>query len=272
MVLTGSRAHAGARAARLSDYDLEIFVSDMATFAGDEAWLRWFGESLVLFRDDGEGGTVGDGVEIQDSVSIARLVLYEDGTRIDHNVHPVTDLSALVEAPRLPDDFDAGYRVLLDKDGLARRLGPPTHRAYVRRRPTAADLTMLVEEFWWGTTCVTKHLWRDELLPARYSPHGRLDDLRRLLEWYVETEHGWSLPLGTRGRGFRRLLGSQLWRKAERTLAGASPEEHWAVLFALAALFGRVAAVVAARLEYDYPHDLDRRVTAYLTALRRLEG
>ena len=33
IVLTGSRTHAGARVDRLSDYDLEIFVADITTFA-----------------------------------------------------------------------------------------------------------------------------------------------------------------------------------------------------------------------------------------------
>lgn len=263
LILTGSRANPHAQIDRLSDFDLEVFVTDMDPFIRDEAWVRWFGEPLALFPDSGDdGGTP----------SITRLVLYEDGTRIDYNVHHVSDLAATLAEPQLPRGLDAGYRVLLDKDGLAGQLAPPTHTAYVRRGPEAAEFRTLVEEFWWGMTYVAKYLWRDDLLPARYSLHGGLDRLRQVLEWQIEAERGWSLPLGTRGRGFKWLLGAQRWRELERSLSGPSVEEHWAALFTLSGLFGRTAAAVAEHLEYEYPLDLDRRVTAYVAHVRRLEA
>jgi aminoglycoside 6-adenylyltransferase len=248
LLLTGSRATPNARVDRLSDYDLEVIVTTLSPFTRDEAWLRWYGTPLVLFRDGG----VEDGFE-----TLARLVLYEDGTRIDYNVSPVGLLQRVATAPRLPDGLDIGYQVLVDKDGLTKRLPPPTHTAYTPHQPTAPEFQTLVEEFWWGTTYVAKYLWRDELLPASYSLHSRRDELRRVLEWRVELDHAWSVPLGVRGRGLRQRLTPETWSALEQTFAGPGRAEHWRALARTTALFGKVTPMVAAGLGYDYPEDLD---------------
>jgi aminoglycoside 6-adenylyltransferase len=47
--------------------------------------------------------------------------------------------------------------------------------------------------------------------------------------------------------------------------------DNWTALANTMALFRRVAIEVGAHFGYDYPHDLDRRVTAYVNHIRQLE-
>ena len=61
--------------------------------------------------------------------SYNRLVPYEDGTKIDYIVWPVTLLQKVLSEPNLPDLLDHGYEVLVDKDNLACELKPPTYNA-----------------------------------------------------------------------------------------------------------------------------------------------
>jgi len=263
MILTSSQARADARVDVLSDYDVLLFVTDATAFAHNTMWLYTFGKVLVQFRDEREHNGVRE---------YTRLALYADGTKIDFTIASLARLHAILASPGLPDDLDVGYRVLVDKETMTTNLPAPTFRAYIPTVPTEEAYRALVEEFWWETTYVAKHLWRDELLPAKYSFESviKLDLLRRMLEWSIEIDHGWRLLPGVHGRGFKRNLSPEVWAVLEDTFAGASIAENWRALFATTALFRTTAAAVAQHLGYRYAHDLDADVTRYLKQISHL--
>jgi aminoglycoside 6-adenylyltransferase len=261
LVLESSRANDQATLDAFSDYDVLVVVADICQFAKGDAWLRDVGAPMVTFRDR----KLVQGVE-----TYMRLVLYEDGTKIDYAVWPVALLRQAVERQELPDLLDWGYRILIDKDVLAVRLPAPTRRAYIPTRPSEPEYRAQVEEFWWETTYAAKNLWRDDLIHARYNLDVviRNDLLRRMLEWRVECDHGWAWNPGPVGRGLKRHLPSELWSELEATFVGPDIEDNWGALFATTALFRRVAIEVGQRLGYAYPEAIDSSVTTYLRAVR----
>jgi aminoglycoside 6-adenylyltransferase len=95
--------------------------------------------------------------------------------------------------------------------------------------------------------------------------------LRRMLEWRIERDRGWSEPMDWLGKGLKKRLPPEVWEALEGTYAGAGIEENWEALFRTLALFRRVTVEVTEDLGYAYPHDLDRRVTGYVRAIRGLE-
>jgi aminoglycoside 6-adenylyltransferase len=263
LVLESSRASEQATLDAFSDYDVLLVVSDVRPFVEDDAWLGDFGSPLVTFRDTKRVG----GFE-----TYARLVLYADHTKIDHLLWPVPLLRQVVEHQALPDVLDWGYRVLLDKDGLTVGLPSPTRTAHIPPQPTEREYHALVEEFWWETIYVAKNLWRDEVLHAKYNLDVvmRHELLLQLLEWRMEVDREWAWKPGIVGRGLKRLLPPETWSELEATWVGAGVEENWDALFAMTTLFRRVALEVGSALGYDYPHELDQRVSAYLQAVRHL--
>src|SRR5205823_1453061 len=106
MLLTSSRANENAEIDILSDYDVILYVADSSMFVAQDTWLQDFGSVLVLFRDQEESYGMQE---------YARLVLYEEGTKIDFTIAPVGILRKIVEEPRLPSYLDIGYKVLVDK-------------------------------------------------------------------------------------------------------------------------------------------------------------
>jgi aminoglycoside 6-adenylyltransferase len=264
MLLESSRASDRAPIDALSDYDVLLVVSDTRPFSRDENWLQHFGNILVPFRDQGR---------MYGLRSYNRLVLYEDGTKIDYIVWPVTLLQRVLDEPRLPDVLDHGYRVLVDKDHLTRDLKPPTHTAHIPKRPTEKEYLSLVEEFWWETIYVAKNLWRDELTQVKYNLDFvmKFQLLRQLLEWRIEIDHNWSWKPGAAGRGLKKHLDSRSWSEFAGTYVGEGIDENWDALFKTTALFRRVAKEVGDALGYGYPFDLDERVTSYLQRIRNLE-
>jgi len=264
LMLTSSRASPSAAVDTLSDYDVVVVLRDIASATADESWLREYGTPLVQFRDR---------AELHGIATATRLVLYEDGTKIDYQVWPAGLLRRLAIEPRLPDNLDVGYVVLVDKDNLTEQLKAPSYAAHIPKRPTESEFLDVVEEFWWESQYLAKALWRDELLPAKYSFDVvmKLNLLRRMLEWLVELDRDWSIRPGRMGRELKARLDPELWPEVEVTFVGSSIDENWDALFRCTALFGKVARSVAAGLGYHYPDDMESAMTRYLKRVQELE-
>lgn len=263
LLLTSSRTNPAAPLDELSDYDVVVVVTNLEPFSNEETWPEGYGTPLVRFRD----ARVRYG-----SATRTRLVVYDDGVKIDYQVWPVELLRSLPDQPQLPDSLDLGYRVLLDKDGVTERLPPPTYTAHIPSPPTEEEYLAVVEEFWWETTYVAKNLRRDELAAARYGFEVviRHNVMRTVLEWSIELDHDWSIRPGAVGRHLKSRLRPELWTAFESTFVGPEIEENWEALFRATALFRDVTRTVAAQFGFEYPEELDRGVTRYLEAIRKL--
>jgi aminoglycoside 6-adenylyltransferase len=264
MLLTSTRAVPNAAVDFLSDYDVILIVEDIHPFYEDRSWLKDFGEVLVVYWDpifpDPEHG-----IE-----RTANVTQYTDGLKIDFSLWPVALLQKIVRAPALEAELDAGYRVLLDKDSLTRELKPPTHQAYIPTRPTNEAYQLLINDFFTDVPYMAKCLLRGELLPAKWCLDYDMKHvhLRPMLEWRMGVEHNWSVPTGSLGKGLKKKLPPEIWSRLEATYAGADTQDNWEALFRTITLFREVAMQVGAGLGYDYPLELDQRVTAFVQKMQ----
>jgi aminoglycoside 6-adenylyltransferase len=265
MLLYSSRANPAAPVDVFSDYDVLLAVTDVRALRSDAHWLEDFGKVLVVFRNP-------IGLE-HGFESFGFITHYEDGTKIDYGIYPVDYLRWVAQQPRLPDDLDDGYAVLLDKDHLTAGLGPPTYRAYLPEPPSQQVYQELVEEFFNDACYVARNLWRDNLFGVKLSLDHimKFRCLRMMLEWQFEIAHGWGVKLGAHGKRLKLHISPGIWAELERTYAGASAEENWEALFRTVDLFRAVAVEVAAGLGFTYPHDMDRRVIAHLRRVRGMQ-
>jgi aminoglycoside 6-adenylyltransferase len=267
VLLTSTRAVPGAHVDALSDHDVILIVQDIRPFVEDRTWINDFGEVLVVYWDpvypDPDFG-----IE-----KIANVTQYASGLKIDFTLWPVSLFEKIVAAPALPAELDAGYRVLLDKDGLTTSLLSPTGKAYIPKPPTLETYLTQINDFFSDPPYVAKCLWRGELLPAKWCLDYDMKHvyLRQFLEWRAAIDHDWSVPTGSLGKGLKRLLPPDIWAELEQCYAGARPEDNWEALANTMALFRRVAIEVGTHLGYTYPYELDRRVSEYVERLKQLE-
>lgn len=264
MLLTSSRSNPKAPLDLFSDYDIILVVRDIHPFFGDRSWLEDFGKVLVVYRDPIQRYY---GLE-----KFAYITQYEDGTKIDFTLWPVETMRQVTEDPNLPDDLDVGYRILLDKDRLTDGLRLPTYQAYIPTRPTQAAYQDIVEEFFQEATYVAKHLWRDDLMPAKYNLDYAMKhvNLRRMLEWQMEIDFHYLAKPGAYGKGLKKYVRPEIWSELQSTYVGAGLEENWMALFRTISLFRKVALEVADHLGYEYLNDLDRRMMTYLQKVKNL--
>ncbi|MFD2045426.1 aminoglycoside 6-adenylyltransferase [Ornithinibacillus salinisoli] len=105
ILLTSSRANPHAFTDLFTDYDFELFVTDLLPFLASDSWLDQFG--IVIKR-----------VPLKTTKNnnwITRLVLYEDGTKIDFQISTIASFKKITNTSELPPEYDNGYKVLLDK-------------------------------------------------------------------------------------------------------------------------------------------------------------
>ena len=69
------------------------------------------------------------------------------GLRSIYGFYPVEYLTWAADEPKLPDDLDNGYIVLLDKDHLTDGLMPPTFSAFQPSPPTEREYRAFIDEF-----------------------------------------------------------------------------------------------------------------------------
>jgi len=266
VLLTSTRAIPEGTVDALSDYDVILVVRDIHPYVEDHAWLNDFGELLITYWDPIHPDPY-YGVEI-----CANVIQYGDGLKIDFTLWPVGLIQQIVAAAELPVELDAGYRVLLDKDHLTDLMRPPTGRGYVPKPPTARSYQQLINDFLSDAPYVAKCLWRDELLPAKWCLDYDMKHiyLRPMLEWRVEMDHDWKLPVGSLGKGLKRHLPADIWTCLERSYAGAHIADNWRALRRTMELFRRVSVEVGAYFGYAYPEELHRKVSEYIEQIRQL--
>ncbi len=260
MLLTSTRAVPQAMVDRMSDYDIILVVHDILPFHVDRTWLQVFGEVVVGYWDPIQPA------EGSDTLAFGSVIQYADGLKIDFTLWPIELLQRVTNEHKLPTELDAGYLVLLDKDGLTKGLQAPTYTGYIPTRPSEEVYQKTIEDFFSDAPYAAKCLWRGELLPLKWCLDYDMKHLflRQILEWHMECDHNWSVAPGALGKGLKKWLRPELWAELESTYAGAEPEDNWDALLRTIALFRWAAREVGVQLGYSYPEDLDRRTTDYV--------
>src|ERR1041385_473566 len=263
VILTSSRAIPHAALDLFSDYDVILVLQSIEPFYVDRSWVGVFGPVLAIYRDPL--------IDDHGQQRSAYVVQYETGLKIDFNLWPVELLQQITSSERLPPEFDAGYKILVDKDGLTTALTAPTYAAYIPTPPSETHYLELIESFFLDTTYVAKFLWRDELMAAKHILDHSLkqEHLRPMLEWHAEIDHQWKLKPGPYGRRLKQHVRPELWAELESTYCGTGIEENWQALFRTISLMRRVATEVGQPLGYAYPQALDQRVMAYLSRVKQ---
>lgn len=262
MLLTSSRVN-GANDL-LSDYDIEFVVTDLPQFLKEDSWLNTFGSiiSVIVENEDAFDGE-----------NAMRMVLYEDYTQIDFKLYAIDKFKEQVNKPNLQEDWDVGYRVLLDKDGFTKEMKPPTLQSVTINKPTEEEFHFFINDIWFCMRYVAKCLWRDELFYAKHVSDKimRFEDLQKIIEWYIGMQHNWQINVNKYGRKFKEHVPPDLWKRIEATFAGADTEENWKALFAYGDLTRELGTAIADKLDYTYPHELDEKITAYLWKIKHLD-
>lgn len=261
MLLTSSLVNPYAPVDDFSDLDIELVFEDRYPYQQQATWLSLFGKPIAMVEED---ETVFDGQYAM------KMVLYEDGVKVDFKLYHKAAFLNAVNSDDLPEDWDVGYRVLVDKEELTTQLKAPTYQSVWIKKPSAETFKQLINDFWWDMTYVAKCLAREEIFYAKFMSEDmmRTNYLVPLIEWYIASMHNWQITTNKHGRLFKKYLPALMWQKIEGTFSGPLLNENWDALFAYADILQQLGTELAQQLGYPYPTELEKNIRKYLITQR----
>ena len=258
VLLTSSLVNPYATVDNFSDLDVELVFENRVSYELGNEWISLFGEPISMIE---ENDSVFDGKHAM------KMVLYKDHVKVDFKLYQVSEFIEEINEENLPEDWDVGYKVLLDKDNLTKNLKLPSYQSIMIKKPTEKEFHQLMNDFWWDTTYVAKCLKRGDIFYAKFMSENilRTDYLIPLIEWYIAGNNDWNnITANKHGRLFKKYLSADLWSRVENTFSGSDIEENWKALFVYAALVHELGTSLAKKLHFIYPSKLEDDIRIYL--------
>ncbi len=170
----------------------------------------------------------------------------------------------------LSDLLGAGFRLVVDKDGLAGDLAragaPSTSRS---APPDPEEFTRLVHEFLNHQISTSLKLGRGELFYAKTLGEAQLmAQLVRMLEWHAGAKTGWKAEVFHHGRFLEEWGDSSAVESLHAIFPAYDVAEVWRARLVAADLFRRIAEETAALLGYRYPTEVHTQIMGWVEELR----
>ncbi|KAB1229695.1 AadS family aminoglycoside 6-adenylyltransferase [Chryseobacterium viscerum] len=264
VLLTSSLVNPYAPVDDLSDLDIELVFENRTSYESGNEWIQLFGDPISMIEEDDR---------VFEGKHAMKMVLYKDHVKVDFKLYQVLDFIGEVNEENLPEDWDVGYKVLIDKDNLTKNLKPPTYQSIMIQKPTDKKFQQLMNDFWWDTTYVAKCLKRGDIFYAKFMSENvlRTDYLVPLIEWHIASHHNWNhITTNKHGRLFKKYLPSDLWNRIEATFSGSDIDENWKALFGYADLVHELGTSLAEKLNCTYPAKLEADIRNYLTEIQAI--
>jgi aminoglycoside 6-adenylyltransferase len=256
VIETGAAVRRDHPADEFSDLDIELYFRDYAPYAARSDWFEAFGAVGVYLPLHVDGGFP------------SRLVIYEGGAKVDFLLYDVEELKRRTQWQELPDISHRGYKVPLDKDGIAARIPLSPFAAPPLKDPTFDEFDYVVREFWFEAFHVAKYLRRGDLWPAKFREREVHDNLLRMMEWHARFVRG-APDIWFQGRFLREWTDAETYSALRGVFANFDRESTARALLETTALFRRLTREVAAALEFDYQAELDENMSRFITAVMK---
>ena len=261
LLLTSSLVNPSAPVDEFSDLDIEFIFENNTNYISDKRWTLNFGTPIAMIEEDENAF---------DDKHAMKMVLYEDGVKVDFKLYSKSNFLKETEQKELSEDWDIGYKVLIDKEGITKKMLKPTYQVSIIKKPSENEFQNILKDFWWDTTYVAKCLARDEIFYAKLMSEKiiRTEYLIPLIEWHIASEHQWNITTNKYGRLFKKYLTLEMWAKTENTFSGSKIEENWIALFSMADLVSEIGTKLSNKLGYKYPEKLENDIRKYLNEVK----
>ena len=256
-IIAGSTQREVIPADEWSDLDLEFFVTDFDEFSLNLDWIGGFAPVWTYLQIDEPEGPV-------------FLVIYEGGEKVDFHFFQVNELERLVNAQELSGSQQRGYRIVMDKDGLAQKLPPPLKTPPSVRKPNKDTFDFEVRTFWYGALYVSKQIRRRNLWVVKFRDWTMKETLLKIMEWYAQVTHNWEIDTWFGGHHIQAWVDDQTMHELHNVFGHFDSDDSWQALFATMNLYRRLATHVANDLGFNYPAELDQKVTHRIEEIQRI--
>lgn len=253
VVITGSLARADGSADEFSDLDAQIITRDIEALTRDDSWLDALGEVWIRFP-------------LQQEAPF-RLVWFAGGCKVDFQFVRLDEILAMRASGELSDEYQRGYQVALDKDGLYADL-PLSPRVFPSPAPPSqGEIEAVINEFWFEAIHVAQFIRRREFWVAKFRDWTMKEDLLRLIEWHARATGKGDLNTWLLGKRILQWTDAETAEAIERIWPRWDASEMWRALLVQLALFRRLARELQAALGVEYSEAKYLRIEQYIRQL-----
>lgn len=249
VIQTGSLARDDGEADVWSDIDLEIIANNPASLADDDGWLGTIANLVTVLRLEQDGWPT-------------RLAIYDGAVKVDFTLAGRARLRSMIDRRRLIPLYERGYRILLDKDGIAKDLPVPSHGFPALPLPSEEDFRRRVEEFWFEAFHVPRYLARGELFLVKQRDWTMKGLLLEMMEWHAVAHGAARVDVWHLGTRVQRWTDPATWRELQRTFGRFDADDARRAFDATTRLYGRLAREVAHTAGFRYPEAVEAKIRA----------
>lgn len=253
VVLNGSRARLEPFD-ELADFDIAVFCQEAAPLLQDNTWFEQIDLVWVYIPES---------YPRQELTIPTRLVIYDEGIKVDFSLFPATLLNEIGQTGEL----GTGYKVLLDKDKATANWLPPTFEFTPSPLPTEVDFNALVNEFWFEAYHIAKYLRRDELWLVKFRDWTTKELLLKIIGWHAlakgRTQHTYYL-----GKHMKEWVEPEVWNILHGAFAYFDGADSWQALYTTTWLFRRLAKEISQIWHFSYPEETDKYISDFINRLQ----
>lgn len=257
LLLQGSRA-GKIPADELSDYDISVFCNTSEPYTETEEWLAKIGQVWVCVKEK---------ISFNGRTFPSRLVIFEDGIKVDFSFFSLDILEGIIHS-HLPEDYNRGYQILLDKGNLTHGLQKANFNEPRAIKPSAQEFLEVIQEFWFEAYHVAIYLKREDLWSVKFRSAAMQAFLLRMIEWDAQAQNGWNHTTPPIGKRMASWVDKTIWKSLHEVFAHFEAEDSWKALLHTLTFFRRLSVGVADQLGFDYPESLDKNISRFILEVR----
>jgi len=262
VILTGSRA-GGEPPDDLADYDIALFVTDSQPYIDNDSWMSAIDDVWIFVPATGM---------YRGEVYATRLIIFRDGVKVDFSFLTVDALKGIVNARPLPEDYDLGYRVLLDKSRATSGMMAPSFEAYRGGRPMEREFLDCINEFWFEGYHVAKYLKRRDLWAVKFRDWSTKEHLMKMIQWHEKAKHSWDYRTHPLGKEVKFWIDPETWKSLHRCFGHFDGEDSRKAMFETFKLFERISRETADLLGCVYPEEIGKNIMLFAERLLSADG
>ncbi len=254
LVLTGSRANDTNDG--LSDYDIALLVEEDCLYLRNDRWMSSIDQVWLYIPEK---------IRFKEKVFKTRLVIFKEGVNVDFTFISLKFLDQAIKGGAFPKD----YRILLDKDGIGRKLKAEPYRESRIKKPSEKTYHRLVEEFWFEVYQIAKNLKRDDLWVVKYrDAYLKHHLVLKMIEWLEAVKHDWNNKTFPIGKRMKTWVTPSIWKAAHGIFPHFDNKDSWESLFHTLTFFRDLAIETAKKFNFTYPNEIDQSISGYVTSLK----
>ena len=137
LLLTSSLVNPLALVDEFSDLDIEFVFEDNTNYISDKSWTLKFGNPIAMIEED---------ESCFNHKHAMKMLLYEDGVKVDFKLYSKSKFIKETQEKELPEDWDIGYKILIDKDGITKQMLKPTYQISIIKKPSEKEFQNLIND------------------------------------------------------------------------------------------------------------------------------